>query len=152
SLFNLTTHLGRLVFLNRVRQIRSKVQREFDVKPLRKLLASPVRNAHQVVTILVCKLARRVIRHALVECQIGDVAPPLELLQHVVSANLSALIDRMKQFGFEPKDSHAHAWAGASSASRAVGSSTFWLSSPSKNRRCHISKFSNAHNRSSWFS
>jgi hypothetical protein len=33
----------------------------------------------------------------------------LQLLEHVVSANLSALVDGMEQFSFEPKDSHAHA-------------------------------------------
>lgn len=43
----------------------------------------------------------------IVERQISHVMISLQLPEHVVSANLSALIDRMKQFGFKPKDLQA---------------------------------------------
>ena len=33
--------------------------------------------------------------------------PAPQLAEHVVGADLSALVDRMKQFSFEPQDSHS---------------------------------------------
>jgi hypothetical protein len=34
------------------------------------------------------------------------MAATLKLFEHVVAANLSALVDRMKQFSFEPNYAH----------------------------------------------
>ena len=53
-----------------------------------------------------CLLARVVVRRTIIQCQIRDVVIALQFLKHVVGADLSALIDRMKQFSFEPKNSH----------------------------------------------
>ena len=42
---------------------------------------------------------------AVVESYIRDVMVALKFFQHVVGADLAALINGMKQFGFEPKNS-----------------------------------------------
>ena len=47
-----------------------------------------------------------VISRTVVERQVRDVVRPLQLLEHVVSADLPALINRVKQFSFKPQDAH----------------------------------------------
>ena len=55
-----------------------------------------VRDTNELVTIFLSLLARGRIGRTIVESEISDVMITLELLQHVVSADLPALINRMK--------------------------------------------------------
>jgi hypothetical protein len=60
----------------------------------------------KVVTIFQSTCPRFVACGAVVECQIGNVMNAFQLLEHVIRAYLAAFINRMKQFGFEPQDTH----------------------------------------------
>ena len=66
-----------------------------------------MRDAHEFVAIFLGALARFAGSRAVVERQVGDVMLALELLEHLVGANLSALVHGMKQFGFEPEYAHS---------------------------------------------
>jgi hypothetical protein len=52
------------------------------------------------MAILSREVSRVRVGGAIIECHVGYVAATLQLLEHVVTANLSALVDRMKQFSF----------------------------------------------------
>src|SRR6185295_2442932 len=119
-----------------------------------------MRYTNQVVTVLERPFSSFLISRAIIQRQVRDVMVALKLFQHVVSADLSALINRMKQFSFEPENSQTRKskvgvlWDVYEEhcASSACGCSVDKAASPSKNCRCQISKFTSDHNRSSWFS
>ena len=58
------------------------------------------------MTILGRKVLRLFVGGSVVERQVCDLMIALQLLEHVVGSDFSALINRVKQFGFEPKDMH----------------------------------------------
>jgi hypothetical protein len=61
---------------------------------------------NQIVTIL-CRAGARIrICRTIVKCDVGDVMVAPQLLEHLVSADLPAFIDGMKQFRFQPKNAH----------------------------------------------
>ena len=60
----------------------------------------------EFVTLLSGQLARIRIGGSVVQREVRYMAATLQLFKHVVAANLSALIDRMKQFSFEPNYAH----------------------------------------------
>ena len=56
------------------------------------------------MAVLAGEFARLCVSGSIVEREVGYVAVTLELFEHVVTANLSALVDRMKKFGFQPEN------------------------------------------------
>ena len=64
-------------------------------------------NADEIVAILGSVLPILSARGPIVEREIGDVVIALQFLQHVIGADLPALINRVKQFSFEPQYSQS---------------------------------------------
>ncbi len=65
-----------------------------------------MRDAYKLVTVLLSFFPRINARGSIIKRQVSDLMIPLQFLQHVVSANLPTLVNGMKQFGFEPEDTH----------------------------------------------
>jgi hypothetical protein len=63
-------------------------------------------NCDCLVRVFVRSLKRVGVRRTVVERQIRDVVIFFQLLQHLIRADFSALINRVKQFGFQPEYSH----------------------------------------------
>ena len=61
--------------------------------------------AYELVAVIQGALTCLQVSRTIVKSHICDVMVALQLFQHVVSADLAALINRMEQFGFEPEDS-----------------------------------------------
>lgn len=103
---DLASHGGGFVFLDGVRMLCDEVQKQFEIEAGRKLFATMVRNADELVTILRCVPAVFSTGRSIVEREVRDVVLALQFLQHVVSAYFPAFINRVKQFSFEPQDPH----------------------------------------------
>src|SRR5437879_970000 len=106
-------HPSGLVFLDGVREPGGQVEGKINVEPG----GGPrggwaMWHAHQLVAILpggftrIPPSLRGVPGGSVIERQVGDMMLSLQLLEHVVGANLATLVHRMKQLGLEPEYPH----------------------------------------------